>query len=278
MPSWPLPCGPRRETPTSLPCWARGCFVPGWETGRPDLGPEPPQTRQRNWSQLSWLPAQSRLPEGLADSWAGLLPGLACCAQPRRANTRSQRPRAPGSGLLYRTPAHTLQRWAQERGILACPSPGTVRYADFRCDSVTQMAQVPPTSWPLLDPGLLCEWVLLCVSHTWEWVVALWVSPRAEMMDVLTHSPPCALSSPGGQVLTEAGQRTAHWLPPPKLKAPPIRLLSYTHTQGYRLGDSLCMEASPSAQGASCLCLKGCKAPRTPWHPPLSVGKAVLGF
>lgn len=56
----------------------QGLLCPGdGETGGPDLGPEPPQTRQRNWSQLSWPPAQSRLPGGLADSWAGLLPGLA---------------------------------------------------------------------------------------------------------------------------------------------------------------------------------------------------------
>lgn len=47
------------------------------EMGGPGLGPEPPQTRQRNRSQPSWLPARSRLPGGLANSWAGLLPGLA---------------------------------------------------------------------------------------------------------------------------------------------------------------------------------------------------------
>lgn len=76
--SWPLPRGAPEGDPNLSALLGQEllCRRDG-ETGGPGLGPEPPQTRQRNRSQPSWLPAQSRLPGGLANSWAGLLPGLA---------------------------------------------------------------------------------------------------------------------------------------------------------------------------------------------------------
>lgn len=53
------------------------------ETGGPGLGPEPLQTRQRNRSQPSWLPAWSRLPGGVGRllGWAAARPGQQCLAQ-----------------------------------------------------------------------------------------------------------------------------------------------------------------------------------------------------
>lgn len=74
LPSSPPP----RGDPNLSALLGQGLLCPrDGEMGGPGLGPEPPQTRQRNRSQPSWLPARSRLPGGLANSWAGLLPGLA---------------------------------------------------------------------------------------------------------------------------------------------------------------------------------------------------------
>ena len=89
----PLPPEPRIKTPA---CWARGCCpLRDGEAGGPDPDPEPPQTRQRNRSQPSWLPAQSRLPGGLADSWAGLLPGPAGRRWELRGQSHSPDPGYP---------------------------------------------------------------------------------------------------------------------------------------------------------------------------------------
>lgn len=79
------------------------------EAGGPGPGPEPPQTRQRNQSQPSWPSAWSRLPGGLADSWAGLLPGLAGSAWPWRVGAGSLRPRVSGSDRQHQAP-HQLHR------------------------------------------------------------------------------------------------------------------------------------------------------------------------
>lgn len=54
--------------------------------------------------------------------------------------------------------------------MLACPSPGAVRCFSLRSDAVTQMPRFHPFSSPCLTQGRC-----LCVSHTWEWVGALWV-------------------------------------------------------------------------------------------------------
>lgn len=66
--------------------------------------------------------------------------------------------------------------------MLACPSPGAVRCFCLRSDAVTEMPRFHPFPSPCLTQGRC-----LCVSHTWEWVGALWVPLRAAMMDVLTH-------------------------------------------------------------------------------------------
>lgn len=90
---WLLPPGPRIETPRLL---GQGLLpARDGEAGGLDPDPEPPQTRQRNRSQPSWLPAQSRLPGGLADSWAGLLPGLAGRRWELRGQSRSPDPGYP---------------------------------------------------------------------------------------------------------------------------------------------------------------------------------------
>lgn len=168
--SWPLPRGPQRETLTSLPRWARSCCVAGM--GR-RADPAWALSLLRHVSETgASRPGCRHSPAclgGLANSWAGLLPGLAGSSLAQAGQHWE------GLGVSPGVP--NLQCWAQEWGALAClyepilcwpsthPFPA-VRCSSLRSDVVTQMPRVPPTRLSLLDPGPGCEQALPGVVHT----------------------------------------------------------------------------------------------------------------
>lgn len=197
---------------------------------RPRLGSEPPQTRQRNWSQPSWPPAWSRLPGGLADSWAGLLPGLAEVLSPGggrgRGTLGAGGPEPHGQTPQHLTPAPTQRCLAQNRAVLALsvclsnpiPHQPGCGFPQELGDTQPQVRCCHLNSWVLATryyltkPEPACEWVPPDVPL------------RAE-----EHVLPCRALPPLLPGQTAGGLARGELTPPPSSRtkyAPLPRLLS----------------------------------------------------
>lgn len=141
----------------------------------PVKSPEPPWTRQQNWSQPSWPPAQSRPPRGV-----GKLLGLGCC----QAWPAVQGPGGPvlgarGSDPQSLSPAPSRKHPAQEgvcgpvRLAKSVPSPsqacGLPQECEMRWPRVTQCpasTRAPPPTHPASpDPGMGVNGCPQCAAH-----------------------------------------------------------------------------------------------------------------
>lgn len=167
QPSLPFLWGPKTPDLFALPL---GLLCPKeGETGRTQLGPEPPRTRQRNWSQPSWPPAQSRLPGGV-----GRLPGLGCCqALPATqslggpawgAGARSPRVR-PAAPVVHHSEASGTEGacWPQTvcLSVQACPllsrhtaCPRITKMSSPGADVLARCLGPPQLCCPLARPRL----------------------------------------------------------------------------------------------------------------------------
>lgn len=117
LPSWPLPRGPRRETPTSLPHWARGCFVPGM--GR-RAGPTWALSLLRHVSETGASCPGCRHSPACLRGWQ--TPGLGCCQawpavlSPGRPTLGARGPGPQGQACGTR-PSCTLCSTGHKRGV-----------------------------------------------------------------------------------------------------------------------------------------------------------------